>query len=178
MDFFQAVETRRSIRAYTDERVTSEQLLQVLEAARISPSWKNSQSCSFIVVSDRELMHKIGEATNFNPHISAYDKATYLLVLCAQGIKSGHHNGKDYYLVDSGIYMEHAVLAAQALGLATCWIGFFPEEKVKPLLGVPDDISIVAMTPLGYAGQTRKERQTKPLEQFAYTDQWENPLKI
>jgi nitroreductase len=80
MDFFQTVEKRRSIRAYTDEKVTPEQLLRVLEAARISPSWKNSQSCGFIVVSDRELMHKIGEATNFNPHSSAYDKATYLLV--------------------------------------------------------------------------------------------------
>jgi nitroreductase len=178
VDLFTAIEQRRSIRAYTDQKVAEEQLIKVLEASRISPSWKNLQCCNFIVVSDRDLMHKIGEATGFNPDQTSYDKATYLLVLCADPAKSGDFCNKQYYLVDSGIYMEHAVLAAQSLGLSTCWIGAFPEEKIKPLLGVPDHIRIVAMTPLGYANQTRKGRKTKSLQEFAYENAWERPLKL
>lgn len=177
MDLFKTIEKRRSIRAYIDQVVTEEQLLQILEAALISPSWKNGQCCNFIVVKDDNIKKQIGEATSFNPDQTAYEEAPYVLVLCADPEKSGHHDEKDYYLVDSGIYMEHTVLAAQALGLSTCWVGFFPEEKIKKILGVPQNIRIVAMTPLGYANQTRKLRDTKSLEDFFSIDSWQNNLK-
>jgi nitroreductase len=56
----------------------------------------------------------------------------------------------DYYLVDVGISMEHLILAATDLGLGTCWIGGFDEAKVKKVLGVPENMKVVALTPVGY----------------------------
>ncbi|MGI6361675.1 MAG: nitroreductase family protein [Bacillota bacterium] len=177
MDLFTAIEKRRSIRAYTDQEVTKEQLLRILEAARISPTWKNGQCGNFIVVQDPCLRRQIGEAAGFNPDQTAYEKAPYLLVLCADPTKSGDYQAKDYYLVDAGIYMEHAVLAAEALGLATCWIGAFPEAPIKEILNIPPHIRVVAMTPVGYADQTRKPRKTKKMEEFYSFDYWEDRLK-
>lgn len=53
-------------------------------------------------------------------------------------------------LVDVSVAFTHLILAAEAEGLGTCWIGSFSNEKVKRILGIPKDVNVVAITPLGY----------------------------
>jgi nitroreductase len=53
------------------------------------------------------------------------------------------------------------ILEAQELGLGTCWLGRFDEDKVKKILHIPDDVRIVAVTPLGYADESPAQRPRK-----------------
>lgn len=176
MDLFQVMQNRRSIRAYSDEAVSEEQLFQVLEAGRVAPSWENKQCWSYIVVSDPEMKSRLGEAAQYNPDRSAYEKATYVLVLCANPRLSGNVEGKPYYMTDAGITLQQVVLAATALGLGTCWVGWFKEEPIKALLGVPENVRVVAITPLGYPAQSPGPRPRKALEKTAFANTWGQPL--
>lgn len=155
---------RYSARKYTDKKISENQLFQVLEAARIAPTWKNSQCFEIIVVDDEKTKAAIGEIVNYNPSESAYHKASHLLIFVADPEKSGMRDGKPYYMVDTAIAFEHSVLCATSLGLDTCWVGVFPEDALKAKLNIPNHLRIVALTPLGYADETYKQRPRRDLE--------------
>ncbi len=144
MDFYEVIRNRKSVRKYTSKKVPDDVLKRILEAARWAPSWANKQCCRYIVVDDPEIISAIaGRARSFN--------APAYIVSCADPAQSGHKDGKDYYLVDVAISMEHLVLAAAAEGLGTCWLGgMLDEATVKMRLNIPDNMRVVAMTPLGY----------------------------
>ena len=89
MELFEAIGARRSIRAYTDEAVPEEKIMQILEAGRLAPSWKNWQCWKFILVSDKELRLKLGEAVNNNPNALTYQNAPYFIVVCGDPEQSG-----------------------------------------------------------------------------------------
>jgi len=176
MDIFQVMQDRRSIRAYTDQVVSQEQLFQVLEAGRIAPSWENKQCWSYVVVSDPALKARLGEVARYNPDRTAFEKATFVLVLCANPRQSGNYEGKPYYMTDAAISLEHVVLAAAALGLGTCWVGWINEQAIKDLLGIPENQRVVALTPLGYPAQSPGPRPRKELGKMAFLDTWGQPL--
>ena len=154
MEFYDVIKERRSIRRYKPDLVSREQLMRVLEAARLAPSWKNLQCWRFIVVTEESGKNSIAAAlADTNPGKRALQTAPIDIVLCADPQASGIMGDRLYYLVDCGITMEHLVLAASAEGLATCWIGAFDEETVKTAMGVPSEWRVIAMTPLGYPDQ-------------------------
>jgi len=178
MEFIDVVRARKSVRSYSSKIVEEEKLTRILEAARIAPSWANRQCWSFIVVKDREKIRELAGGL-INPWLK---QAPVIIVACGNPKKSGSRNGMDYYLVDVAISMEHLVLAAADLGLGTCWIGGFDEKKVKRTLGVPENIKIVALTPVGYPASEGvrdklvkrliKSGKRKPIEQIIHKDMW------
>lgn len=177
MDCLQAIRQRRSVRRYKDEPIAQAQLDAVLEAARCAPSWKNQQPWTYIVLHDRAQIQALGRATGGNPKGNAYENADYFLVVCADPEKSGCREGKPYYMVDVGITLTQVTLAAAAQGLGTCWVGAFPEQPVKQLLGVPYNIRVVALTPLGVPDEAPEPRPRKPKNQLAYAERWGAPLE-
>lgn len=172
MDCLQTMKQRRSIRQYKDQKVSQEQLEAVLEAARNAPSWKNQQPWTYILLHDRENIQALKKATGGNPKGNAYENADYFLVVCADPEKSGNREGKPYYMADVGITLTQVTLAAAAQGLGTCWVGAFPEQPVKALLGVPYNIRVVAITPLGVPDEQPDQRPRKPMEQLCYAERW------
>lgn len=172
MDLFETIEGRRSIRNYTDEEVRREQLLKVLEAARLAPSWKNSQNWRYIVVTGRDNIMALGEVVRFNPKPEVYEKVSCFIVLCADAANAQEWEGKQYFMCDMGISMEHLVLAAHSLGLGTCWVGAFPEKPVADLLGVPEGMRVVALTPLGVPAHLPSPRPRKAMEDIVYHNEW------
>jgi nitroreductase len=177
MEFMDVVAARTSVRDYADKAVEDEKLTKILEAARLAPSWANKQCCQYIVVQNKE---KISELSSFlNLWLK---KAPMVLVACANPKESGSRNGMDYYLVDVAISMQQLILAATDLGLGTCWLGAFDETKVKRVLGVPENIKIVALTPVGYtADQSLRSKiirkvggsdKRKPLEEMVHRENW------
>ena len=96
MNVIDAVKSRRSIRAYRKGPVPQAALDDMLEAARLAPSWKNNQSFSYILVQDRQLIGQLGEITGYNPSQSAYENAEYFLVLCGDPTLSGRREEKEY----------------------------------------------------------------------------------
>ena len=165
-------EERRSIRKYGDRPVEDEKLEAVLQAARLAPSWANKQCWTFIVVKDQAVKEAIAETLEKNPVQKAAASAPVLIVACADPEQSGQMGDQNYYLVDIGIAVQQLCLEAWNQGLGTCWVGLFNEDKVKPILGVPDNIRVVAMTPPGYPAKYPDERGRKPLEEITFKDKW------
>ena len=173
MNFLEVVQARRSLRSYMDKPVEREKLEYVLESARLAPSWKNMQCWRFIVVEDaagREaLAESMGET---NPGRKALMGAPIVIVLCAVPSESEVWEGKDFMMLDAGLAMEHLVLAATEQGLGTCWQGLFSEVKVREALNVPDNVRVVAMSPLGYAAEERRPRPRKAMAEIVYQEKW------
>jgi Nitroreductase len=173
MNFLELVQTRRSLRTYQDKPVEQEKLEYVLECARLAPSWKNMQCWRFIVVDDAAgraaLADSMGES---NPGRKALTGAPIVVVLCAFPKESEVWEGKDNMMLDAGLAMEHLILAATEQGLGTCWQGLFTEEKVRKSLNIPNDVRVVAMTPLGYAAEERRPRPRKALTEIVFRGKW------
>jgi nitroreductase len=144
MDFMDVISARKSVRGYADKPVEEEKLSKILETARLAPSWANKQCCRYVVVKDKAKIQELSGRFGW------LKQASVIIVACADPKDSGDRNGMNYYLVDVGISMQQLVLAATNLELGTCWIGAFDEAKVKKVLQVPENIKVVAMTPLGY----------------------------
>jgi nitroreductase len=142
-----AIVSRKSVRSFSDTPVEREKLDKCLEAARLAPSWANKQCWHFVVVDGKDKVDGLGL-------VPAYIKnAPVLIVACGDPDKSGNHEGKPYYLVDVSIAVEHIVLQARELGLGTVWVGAFKEERVRKALGIPQNIKIVALLPVGYPAE-------------------------
>ncbi len=154
MDFYEVIKTRRSVRSYKPDPVSEEVLMRVLDAARIAPSGSNRQPWKFIIVRDEALKRKIAQHCSHQYFIA---EAPIVIVACGRNIhyNRGGYMGDLSMLVDVSIAFTHLILAARAEGLGTCWIGAFDNEKLKKLLEIPDDVNIVAITPLGYPAKEK-----------------------
>ncbi len=172
MELYEAIERRRSVRAYKPDPVPQEALDRILGAAQLAPSWKNRQAWHVIVVRDRYKIDQLGKLLHGNPHGVDFHTLPMLLVLAMDPTKVDALDGKEYYLVDAGIAGEHLVLAAEAEGLATCWIGWFEDAPIKRELKIPDPYRVVMLTPLGYADEAPGARPRKALAEFVHEDVW------
>lgn len=182
MDFSELVKTRKSIRDYSENDVDSDTVARILEAARLAPSWANRQCWAFIVIKDKGTIAEIA-AKGSGSYNSWLKKAPVIVVACGDPSLSGTRNGMDYYLVDVAIAMEHIMLQAADLGLGTCWIGGFDEKEMKRILGVPENIRVVAFTPIGHPVETPGVRakmtkllirggSRKPMEEIVHRERW------
>ena len=75
--------------------------------------------------------------------------------------------------IDVAIALEHICLQATELGLGTCWIGSFDPEKVRLILGIPDDIQIIELMAVGYPAGSRPEPNREPIEKIACYQKWQ-----
>ena len=171
MEVFEAIRKRNSIRAYSDKPVPEEKLLAVLEAARLAPSGRNSQAWKFIVVRDVELRQALGRATGGQAHVYA---APVIIAAVATDPESLMPCGIIAYPVDLAIAIDHMTLAALELGLGTCWIGAFSQEKVKEILGVPEQYRVVSLLTLGYADEAGRPKVRKSLEEIVCYDKYQD----
>lgn len=175
LDIFQVFKDRRSIRRYKDRPVEADKIMQVLDAARLAPSWKNLQCWRFLVLDDQSRKAAILAAfPEDNPGRKAIAAAPVAIVVCADPAESDVANGIEYYIADTAIAFEHLCLAAHALGLGTCWMGWFDESCLKKALGIPDRIRVVGVTPLGYPDQEPQARPRKTLAEIGFYNYWEN----
>ena len=158
MEFADVISKRRSIRKYKSDPVPEKEIEYILEAARLAPSWANSQCWKFIVVTDPEVKAELAKAGN-----DWIANAPAIVTVCADPAKPGTKGDQEYYMLDVGIAMEHLILAAADRGLGTCWIGAFNEEEAKAALGIPDNMRVVASTPLGYPDEEPAPRPRRDL---------------
>ncbi len=182
MELTTAIKERRSIRAFSQEPVPDALILEVLEAARLAPSWANTQTWRFIVVKDANTRQMLSETLGpTNPCRKAIAEAPAVICLAsllgsAGMFKSGPATDKgDWFMYDAGIAMEHVVLAAWNLGLGTCHVGAFDSRKAEEILGVPSGYTVVALTPLGYFTPISRTTPRKPMKEIAYLEGFGKP---
>lgn len=172
MLFKELILSRQSVRRYAETAVEPEKLNQCLEAARLAPSASNSQPWKFIVVDQDPLRTLVAEATFSD--IKLINKFTLqapvLVVIVMEKAKlitrlAMMVKKKEWPLIDIGIAAEHFCLQAAELGLGTCMIGWFGEDKIKKLVQIPLDKSIGLIISVGYAvkGYPQRVKIRKPL---------------
>ena len=169
MNLFEAIEERRSVRSWAGREVEEEKLRQVMEAARLAPSARNLQEWKFVVVRDAALREQLIEAANGQRFVG---EAPVVIVACAVEHDHVMSCGHPSSLVDVAIALEHIALAARALGLGTCWIGAFDQDKVRGVLGIPDSVQIVELMPLGYPASWPDARGRKAPDDVVCYDGW------
>jgi len=179
MDTLEAIKTRRSVRRYKPTPVDAGTLTQVLEAARWSPSWANTQCWRFIVVRSEAIKNELAATLSpNNPATNAIKTAPLVIVGCAELQKSGFYKGVastnkgDWCMFDLGIAMENLALAAHSLGLGTVHVGLFDAKKAEAVLGVPEGFCVVEMMPLGYPDGEAKAPPRKELADIVFTDKF------
>jgi len=167
------ITTRQSVRRYSEKPVEPEKLDICLEAARLAPSASNSQPWKFIVVNQEPLRSEVAKATFSD--IQLINKFTLqapvMIVIVVEKAKlitrlAMQVKNKEWPLIDIGIAAEHFCLQATELGLGTCMIGWFGEEKIRKLLNIPKDKSIGLVISAGYPadGYPIRTKIRKPLE--------------
>jgi len=164
MSMIDVILNRRSIREYQDKEIPEDVLAEILEAGRQSSSAANRQPYHFVVVTDPKLKKELGGLL-----CRFLKKAPVILVGCAnpKAILTGK-----WATVDTTIALENMVLAAWSLGIGSCWVGSFNEQKVKELLKIPDIWNVVALLPLGYPAETPKQRKKKPKDELYSCNQF------
>ena len=150
---------------------------QRLAAAQVTvPTWVRSagnlQARDFIVVRDPNMKHELAQAAYGQFFIAM---APVVLVGCANMARSRIAYGQRaelYALQDTTIAASYIQLAAEALGVATCWIGAFDEKRVSISLKIPLDIRPVLMLPIGYAEEVPEPRPRMALNRFTHQELW------
>ena len=161
MDVLHAIGERRSIRDYENKPVPEEMLSRLLEAARLSPSARNSQDRRFVIVRDEEQRRKLAQAAEHQPHV-----AEAPVLIAAVGTRPEYHmpNGVPAYPVDLAIALDHMTLVAVEEGLGTCWIGGFSQEKAREALGIPNRYTIAVLLTLGFPRTMPEAKPRKALD--------------
>jgi len=169
MDVIEVIEKRRSVRSYTDKPVERDKIQRLLEAARLAPSASNRQEWRFVVVTDKKRRAALAEAANNQEFVA---QAPVVIAACAE--HDGHvmRCGQTCYPIDVAIAVDHMTLQAVAEGLGTCWIGAFYEDRVRQILGIPEEIRVVQLLTVGYAAGTPGPRSRLPLQRIVRWETW------
>lgn len=172
MDVYEAIRTRQSIRRYKPDEVPDDVLNRVLNAMRLAPSAGNLQPWRFVVVKDAATREQLAKAT-FGQEFIAH--APIIIVAC--GWKKRAYSKMGGYWsslsVDVSIAFDHLTLAAAAEGLGTCWIGSFFEEEVRRVLSIPEDVTVIALTPMGYHDKSPAPKTRKELSEIVCYERWD-----
>ena len=163
------IHARKSVRSYTDEPVTPEQVETLLRAAMAAPSGKNVQPWRFVVVTQLETKKKL--AIGFNKMIA---KAPVVIVVCGKttNMLGGTNNN---WTADCAAATENLLIAVQAMGLGAVWTAAYPyPERIAVLretLGLPENVSPYCVVPVGYpAGEDQPKDKWKP--ENIHFDKW------
>jgi len=173
MGFMDLVKLRKSVRAYLPgNQIDSRTLNKILDAARFAPSAKNIQDWKFVVVRDKAILSKLVPACKDQKFIS---EAAAIIVGCSDKTDYVMTCGQPAYTVNLAIALEHIALMAAELGVGSCWIGAFYEDKVKEILNIPSKVRVVNLLVLGYPVQELSKIVTttrKELEDIICYDRW------
>jgi nitroreductase len=169
MDFQELIRVRRSIRGYKPDSIADDVLHRVLGAGRIAPTAANLQPFHLILVTDADVRARM-KAVYAREW---FYTAPAILVGCAEPAKAWKRSdGINAAEVDLAIVLDHIILAATEEGLGTCWVLAFDEAKAKEILGVPADVRVIAMTPLGYPNAEPRPFARKRIEDLLHKDRW------
>lgn len=172
MNFEELILKRQSDRRYAPDKVSKEDIMKCIEAARLSPSACNAQPWKFIIVDERARLNEMADAAeglgmNKFTHGVPVMVAVVLEKMNFSAKVGSLVKNKDYCMLDLGMAVEHFCLQAADLGLGTCIMGWFDEKKIASLLGVPRGKRIPLIIALGHPDGPTRNKIRKPVEEMS-----------
>ena len=172
----ETIMNRKSVRSYTEQKLSEDQIETLLRAAMAAPSGMDIRPWRFVVVTDQEIKDALqGEARG--PR-KMYSEAAALFVICGETRFAGRdgelrENGN--WTADCAAATENLLLAAEAIGLGAVWTACYPYEdrmdRAREVLGIPEGTTPYAVVPVGYpAGDETPKDKWKP--ENIHRDRW------
>lgn len=156
MELTKCMEERRSIRRYKKQPVDRDLIKQLIEAAILAPSWKNSQVSRYYAVDGDQKDQFMAYLPEFNQNNSK-DASTIIVSTVVNGRSGFERDGsytthlKDgFQYFDNGLQVQNLCLKAYELGLGTLIMGIYDEQKIREFLSIPEDEVVVAVIAVGY----------------------------
>lgn len=169
MDVFETIHTLLAVRSFQDKPLPEEIIRRIVQAGRLTGSSMNRQPWHFVVVTQRETLAKIGALAQSGPYTA---QAALAVVVAVE-------HSSIFGLSDASRAIQSMMLAAWAEGIGSNWVGFYGLDALRPLLGIPESLDVVAVVPFGYpvqpAGQGKKKR--KALREIAHRERYGTPFE-
>lgn len=167
MDTFKTITTVLAVRKFKDAPIPQDIVHEIIEAGRLTASSMNGQPWHFVVVQDTNTLQQLGQLAKTGPYIA---QAPLAIVVCMLQSR--------FAVSDCSRAIQDMILTAWSRGVGSNWVGFGNLAVVKPLLGIPDDVDVLAVLPFGYPqeqiGAGIKKR--KPLREVASSGHYGTPF--
>ncbi len=160
MEVLECINTRRSVRRYTEEEISNEVLTEIVDAARMSPTWKNTQTLRYVIVKDKSVIEKIMNEgiMSHEGNTKTMSQCNALLVLTQINGRCGYERdgsfttskGAAWEMFDAGIATQTFCLAAHDKGVGTVIMGIFDDAKVGEIIGLEEGRTVAALVAMGY----------------------------
>lgn len=168
MEVFEAVRTVLAVRQYQATPVPPELVRRIVEAGRLTGSSMNQQPWQFIVVEDRDTLHKLGELARTGPYVAQAPLAIVVAIEKTQ-----------YAVSDGSRAIQSMLLTAWAEGVGSNWVGFAGMSEVSALLSIPAELDVLAVLSFGYPTQEvgRGHKRRKSLAEVAHRGRFGQPFE-
>ena len=174
MEALECIKTRRSVRKFTEQPVTEEEIRQVVAAAAYAPSWKNTQIARYIAVTDKDKKDKLADdcMMDFAFNQKTAHGAPAMVVLTMVTERSGYERdgsfstalGTHWQSFDAGIAAQTFCLSAHALGLGTVMMGVFDPAEVAKVVAVPEGQQVAALIAVGHPAEDPQAPKRKDVD--------------
>lgn len=162
MGAYNLILKRRTIRRFRDKSVPLVLLKKCVNAARVSPSARNTQELEFIIVHNKGQAAKVNEAVRFGGavrekgRVQGEEPKAFIIIIADRARASEEYTGPNV-----GIAAEAITLAALEAGVGSCIMGAIEREKIKGILGIPNNYALPLAIALGYPKEKPKAGETK-----------------
>lgn len=160
--YFDVIEERFSCRSFTAEKISTEEIQVILKAANLAPTACNLQPQIIYVVENPALLERLEEATRFTFN------AKTIFIVCHNEDESWHRRAdeKDHGIIDASIVATQMMLAATAIGIGSCFVCAFKDDKVREIIDIPSNYKINCLLPMGYPKDILPHNERKEIEDF------------
>jgi nitroreductase len=167
MEVFEAVRTVLAVRTYQDKPVPPDIIRRIVEAGRLTGSSMNRQPWHFIVVEDGDTLRQLGALAPTGPYVA---QAPLAIVVAIEKTR--------FAVSDASRAIQSMMLTAWSEGVGSNWVGFVGMNGVNSLLGIPDELEVLAILPFGYPAQDigQGKKQRKPLSEVAHLGRFGQPF--
>jgi nitroreductase len=170
-DIFGVIHSRKSVRNFTGEAVSKNDLESIVRAGMAAPSAVNRQPWSFVIVTKRELLDELAAIL---PYAKMLTKAGAAIIVCAAPNEAFNAN-KDFAVIDASLASENILLAVEGLGLGAVWTAVYPDQDrikvVSDILKIPADIIPLNVIPIGHPTGEDKPKDKYKKEKIHW-DNW------
>ena len=203
MDAIETIQNRRSCRSYSSISVPVKTIIELIELSNQAPSPMTRQNRHFVIVTSHEKHHLLYEAAFKQNHVLSapivivvvsppgFLSPEEMIELCNKwNMNLWNATVQDYSeniifmqhyrlwqttwdVQDAAVAIETLLLAAESIGLGTCWVGGFDENAVKKALDLPPGSQVHALVTLGYKLEPPDFlRERKPVDEIVHFERW------
>ncbi|HET9016485.1 MAG TPA: nitroreductase family protein [Thermomicrobiaceae bacterium] len=167
MDVFDAVRTVLAVREFRRDPLPAEVVRKIARAARLTASSQNGQPWHFVMVTDRDTLQRVGELARTGHYIAQAPLAVAVAI----------DKESRFGVSDASRAIQDMALTAWGEGVGSNWVGFGGLDEIKPVLGIPDNLELLAIVPFGYPAHPHKgnQKKRKPMGEVVSLNRYGRP---